>query len=124
MRSQTIFVVDDDSSARNGFARLLRTAGCNVLSFSSTDEFLDALEPGMHGCIILDARMPGMSMEELHSELQGRGANLHVIVVTADNDEETRRQAERAGAEAFFLKPVDARALLDAIEWALRSEKT
>lgn len=115
-------MVDDDSSARNGFDRLLRTAGYNVWSFSSADEFLDALEPGMHGCIVLDARMPGMSMEELHSELQGRGANLHVIVVTADNDAETRRRARRIDAEAFFRKPVDARALLDAIEWTLRSE--
>ena len=43
--TDTVFVVDDDPSARNGFARLLRTAGYNVWSFSSANEFLDALEP-------------------------------------------------------------------------------
>lgn len=42
--TDTVFVVDDDPSARNGFARLLRTAGYNVWSFSSSAEFLDALE--------------------------------------------------------------------------------
>ena len=121
--TDTVFVVDDDPSARNGFARLLRTAGYNVWSFSSANEFLDALEPGTHGCIVLDAKMPGMSMADLHSELQGRGAQLHVIVVTADDDAETREQARNMNAKAFFRKPVDATALLDAIEWALRQEK-
>ena len=121
--TDTVFVVDDDPSARNGFARLLRTAGYNVWSFSSANEFLDALEPGTHGCIVLDAKMPGMSMADLHSGLQGRGAQLHVIVVTADDDAETREQARNMNAKAFFRKPVDATALLDAIEWALRQEK-
>ena len=121
--TDTVFVVDDDPSARNGFARLLRTAGYNVWSFSSANEFLDALEPGTHGCIVLDAKMPGMSMADLHSGLQGRGAQLHVIVVTADDDAETRDQARNMNAKAFFRKPVDATALLDAIEWALRQEK-
>ncbi len=120
--TDTVFVVDDDSSARNGFARLLRTAGYNVWSFSSEKEFLDALEPGMHGCVILDAKMPGMSMTDLHSELQKCGSQLHVIVVTANDDAETRDQARRINAEGFFRKPVDATALLDAIEWALRQE--
>ena len=120
--SETVYVVDDDSSARNGFARLLRTAGYNVWSFSSSEEFLDALEPGMYGCIVLDARMPGMSMEELHTELQSRGAQLHVIVVTADDDVETKNQAKSINAEAFFRKPVDAKALLDAIEWVMRED--
>ena len=63
-----------------------------------------------------------MSMEDLHSELQKRGERLHVIVVTADDDADTRDQAMRIGAKAFFRKPVDAAALLDAIEWALREE--
>ena len=120
--SDTVFVVDDDFSARNGFTRLLRTAGYNVWSFASADEFLGALEPWMHSCIVLDARMSGMSMEELHSELQKRDVRLHVIVVTADDDAEMRSQAKRIDAEAFFRKPVDAKALLDVIEWAMHSE--
>ena len=117
-----VFVVDDDSSARMGLGRLLRTAGHDVREFATADEFLDGLEPDVSGCVlVLDARMPGLSGEELQQELEERGVELPIIVVTADDDPETRRQASGMGAAAFFRKPVDGAALLDAIRWALRS---
>ncbi len=118
------FVVDDDSSARNGLARLLRTAGHDVRDFASSDKFLDALDSEVSGCVVLDARMPGLSSEELQAELKARGAHLSIIVVTGDDDPETRRKAEEMKAAGFFRKPVDGMALLDAIDWALRPGST
>jgi FixJ family two-component response regulator len=117
-----VFVIDDDSSARNGLARLLRTAGHEVHAFESANEFLEYLDPGMSGCIVLDARMPGLSGEELHSELKSRAILLPLIFVTADDDPETKRRAMEAHASAFFRKPVDGTALLDAIAWAMESD--
>jgi FixJ family two-component response regulator len=116
-----VFVVDDDPSARRGLSRLLRAAGYDVCDFASANEFLDALNPGVSGCLVLDARMLGLSGEELQAELKARGAHLPIIVVTGDDDPETRRKAEEMKAVGFFRKPVDGTALLDAIEWALRS---
>lgn len=116
-----IFMVDDDPSARSGLSRLLRTAGHDVHAFASADELLDALEPDVSGCLVLDARMPGLSGEELYAELRARGISLPIIVVTADNDPATRHKAQQLKASAFFHKPVDGSALLDAIDWALRS---
>ena len=115
-----VFVVDDDSSARNGLARLLRTAGHDVRAFASAEEFLDDFDPETFGCLVLDVRMPGMSGQELQAELVARGVRLPIIVVSADDDPETRRAAHRMNAAAFFRKPVDGSALLDAIEWAVR----
>jgi len=115
-----VFVVDDDLSARRGLARLLRTAGHDVRDYASGDEFLVALDAETCGCLVLDARMPGLSGEELHGEIKARGLHLPIIVVTADDDPETRKRAEEMGATGFFRKPVDGTALLDAIAWALR----
>ena len=39
-------------SARRGLSRLLRVAGYDVRDFASTNEFLDALNPGVSGCHI------------------------------------------------------------------------
>ncbi|MCA9417951.1 MAG: DNA-binding response regulator, partial [Candidatus Omnitrophica bacterium] len=41
------------------------------------------------------------------------------IFITAYDTEEARCQAKRQGAVAYFRKPVDGQALLDAINWAL-----
>jgi FixJ family two-component response regulator len=65
--------------------------------------------------------MPGLSGERLHAELRARGISLPVIVVTADDNLVTRQEAQRLEAVAFFHKPVDGSALLDAIGWAMRS---
>jgi len=118
-----VFVVDDDQSARRGIARLLRAAGHDVREFASANEFLDSLDldPEVAGCLVLDARMPGLSGAELQAELEARQIDLPVIVITADDQPEIRRQAYAMRAAGFFRKPVDGTALLDAIAWALRS---
>jgi FixJ family two-component response regulator len=116
-----VFVVDDDKSARNGLARLLRTAGYNVRPYASATEFLINLSPEISGCVVLDARMPGLTGEELAEKLADYGRNLAIIFVTADDDPQTRTKANEMNAVGFFRKPVDGTALLDAIDWALKS---
>jgi FixJ family two-component response regulator len=118
--STRVFVVDDDPSARSGLSRLLRTAGHDVQDFATANEFLDSLDSDATGCVVLDIRMPGLTGEELQAKLKARGVCLRIIVVTGEDDSETRRKAQKLGATAFFRKPVDGKALLDAIDWTLR----
>ena len=116
-----IFLVDDDSSARKGLARLLHAAGYDVRDFASAKDFLDALGSEASGCLVLDARMSGISNEEVLEELKARNIHLPIIVVTGDDDSETRRKAQKMKAAGFFRKPIDGPALLDAINWALQT---
>jgi FixJ family two-component response regulator len=120
--SKRVFLVDDDPSARTGLARLLRTAGYDVRPFASGDEFLENLGPGTQGCLVLDARMPGLSGESLQAEFVARGVCLPVIIVSGDDDPKTRQMAQKMKAAGFFRKPVDATALLDAIKWVLETK--
>jgi FixJ family two-component response regulator len=116
-----IFLVDDDSSARKGLARLMRAAGYDVRDFASAKDFLDVLGSEASGCLVLDARMSGISNEELLAELKARNIHLPIIVVTSDDNSETRRKAQKMKAAGFFRKPIDGPALLDAINWALQT---
>ena len=119
-----VYVVDDDPSARKGIARLVRTASYIVSDFASANEFLEALGPDAQGCVILDAGMPGLSTEEKQEDFKSYSARLPIIVVSAHDDLETRQRAKKLGAVGFFRKPVDGTALLDAIDWALRSSSS
>jgi two-component system response regulator FixJ len=119
MKSEhNVFVVDDDPSARKGIARLVRAAGYNVCTHGSANEFLATLNPTVTGCVILDARMPGMSGEDLAAKLTKYRERLSVIFVTADDDPVVKQKANKMGAAGFFRKPVDGTALLDAINWS------
>jgi FixJ family two-component response regulator len=117
-----VFVVDDDESARNGLARLVRAGGYHVITYASATEFMLTLNSKITGCVLLDARMPGISGEELASELMKYSENLSIIFVTADDDPETKQKAKEMKAVGFFRKPVDGTALLDAIDWVLNSD--
>jgi len=108
-------------SVRKGLSRLLLAAGYNLRVFSCAEDFLYALESEMLGCVILDLRMPGMSIEELVVKMKDQGISLKIIILTADDNQDTRRIAKDIGAVGFFRKPVDGYALIDAINWSLKT---
>ncbi len=121
--AKSVFVVDGDPSARTGIARLLRANGYTVHPFPSAEEFLADSDDDASGCLIIDVRMSGLSGRELKAELDTRGMDLPVICVVVDDNPETKRNAQEMRAVGYFRKPVDGRALLDAIEWALEQER-
>ncbi|NIT36027.1 MAG: response regulator [candidate division Zixibacteria bacterium] len=119
----TIFVVDDDYSIRRSLKRLFTSAGFNVETFSSADDFLSYRRRDVPGCIILDVRMPGVDGLELQRQLAEMGSELAIIFITAYADEEVEARALAAGARVFFAKPLDDEVLLRAVREALGTGK-
>jgi FixJ family two-component response regulator len=113
-----VYVIDDDESVRRALQRLLRSAGFEVKAFSSGEEFLQSGDLNVGACVVLDIRMPGLTGFDLQEKLASKGVRIPVITVSAFDDAETRERARRLGAVAFFRKPVDGQALIDAIHWA------
>jgi CheY-like chemotaxis protein len=74
-------------------------------------------------CIILDLRMPGMNGFDLMKKLRAKCIQIPIICVTAFDAAESREQAQELGASAYFTKPVDDQALIDAINWATQRKK-
>jgi FixJ family two-component response regulator len=117
------YVIDDDESVRRAFERLLRSANLEVETFASVEEFFNGERQGGQACIVVDIRMPGLTGFDLQRELESRGIGMPVIVISASDDAQTREQARRLGAAAFFRKPIDDQALLDAVWWAISEAK-
>jgi RNA polymerase sigma factor (sigma-70 family) len=115
----TVFVVDDDRSVGYSIELLLRSVGIQARTFLSAQEFLLAYEPGIHGCLVLDVRMPGMSGIELQDHLGEMGSTLPIIFVTAHGDVPMAVDAMKAGAVDFIQKPFRDQDLLDKVTQAL-----
>jgi FixJ family two-component response regulator len=115
MSKKTVFIIDDDPSARNGLTRLLSIAGLNTESFANARDFLAIQNFDEPGCILLDVKMPDMTGPELQEELIKLEYNIPIIFLTAHGDVPTTAQAMKYGAVDFLMKPVDRDVLLEAI---------
>jgi len=116
---RTVYLIENDNSVRIALERLIISAGMPVRAFAGASQFLAEGLPRDGACIIADVMMEGMSGLELQRHLKEAGCRVHLIIVTAYDTEEARDQAMKAGAVAYFRKPVDDQALLDAIAWAI-----
>jgi FixJ family two-component response regulator len=117
-----VFAVDDDASVLKAVARLLRSSGLAVTTFSSPREFLDGYDRQAHGCVILDVQMPGLSGLELQNALAADGTGLPIIFLTGKGDIPMTAKAMKRGAVDFLTKPVDERDLLEAVRSAIAKD--
>jgi CheY-like chemotaxis protein len=115
----TVVVVDDDPSVLRALSRLIQTRGFRVLSFDRPSTLLMSAIPTANACLVVDMNLPEMSGTELCSALTASGHDLPVVLITGRDDSSTRRLIEQAHAVAALFKPVDERALFDAIARAL-----
>ena len=123
MSEPTIFIIDDDPSARRGVTRLVCAAGLNAESFPSAEDFLASGKGDAPGCIVLDVRMPEMTGPELQVELGKAGHCLPIIFLSGHADVPIAAKAMKHGAVDFLTKPVDRDDLLEAIRVSLEKDE-
>lgn len=119
----TIHVVEDDAQARNLLMRVLQREGQEVVGHASAEAFLEAYRPGGEACLLLDAKLPGMSGFELLARLRRSGDLLPAIMVTGFSDVGAAVQAMKSGASDFIEKPVRAATLRSALDRALAQSR-
>ena len=119
----TVFVVDDDLSMRSAIRRLLASVALACETFATPAEFLDRLEFGLSGCVVLDVRMPETSGLDLQRILREKGNDLPIVFITAHADVPLAVRAMKAGALEVLTKPFDDQSLLDAVHLALETER-
>src|SRR4051812_16981218 len=114
-----VALVDDDASVRKALARLLSASSFEITTFGSAMEFLKSVEDHPPQCLVLDLHMPDITGLDLQRHLMRAGLNIPTIVITAYNEPGLRERCESAGASAFMIKPLDAKALIGEINSAI-----
>jgi FixJ family two-component response regulator len=112
-----IAVVDDDDAVCTALVRLIRTARCEVDGFDSAEAFLAAR--ARYDCIILDAKLPGLSGMDLEAQMRAAGDATPIVFITGGGEAEVREIARRTGRPSLG-KPVDGIQLLIAVALAVQ----
>lgn len=120
---ETVFIVDDDLSVREGLTELVQSLGLRVRAFASAQDFLAHIDEEAVGCLVLDVYMPGMTGLELQREAKRKNVQLPVIFLTGHGDIPMTVNALKSGAVHFLTKPVREQELMEVIRQALEVDR-
>jgi two-component system response regulator QseB len=101
-----VLLVEDDLALGAALAQGLDQAGWRTVWVRRLKEAREFLKEGQGlGTLLLDLGLPdGEGLRLLH-ELRGQGDNMPVLVLSAQNDLDTRLRALREGADDYLVKP-------------------
>lgn len=116
---ELVYLLDDEPGMIKALTRLLRTHGFAVKAFTEVGSFLDAFEPELDCCLVLDVAMPELDGLLLQKQLKHQGILLPIVFLTGHGSIPMSVCAMKAGAVDFLTKPVDAADLLRAVRAAL-----
>jgi two-component system response regulator FixJ len=123
MSEPTVFIVDDDEAVRDMLAMLVGTLGYHTRTFASGQDFLEHYSPELHGCLLLDVRLPGLSGLGLQERLNELNSILPIIFISAHGDIRMAVEALQKGALDFIEKPFREQDLLDKITVAIEQDR-
>ncbi|HHB1593406.1 TPA: response regulator transcription factor [Vibrio campbellii] len=115
----SLYIVDDEEPVLESMAFLLESYGYEVETFSSGIDFLNEVNLSAPGCVLLDSRMPDMRGQDVHQMMNEKLSPISVIYLTGHGDIPMAVDALKDGALDFFQKPVDANALVMAVDDAM-----
>jgi len=120
-----VFIVENDPVVLESLSLQIGHFGYEVKSFSELAPLRKELEQTEPSAIIMDMVFPGGDLagaETMTAIQAGRKTNIPVVFISMRNDFEARLHAVRAGADAYFLKPVSVGPLVDKLDAITRKE--
>lgn len=122
MAGEAILIVDDNPTNLKLVAYLMSANGYAVTTALDADAALAAIAHHRPRLILMDLQLPGVDGLELTRKLKADPSTRDIIVVavTAYAMKGDQAKAEAAGCDDYITKPIDTRALPEAIARHLR----
>jgi len=112
-----IMLVDDDRECLDSLSSALRLEGFHVSDYDTPVQALKEYNPHAVDVVITDFYLPGMTGIELLKEIHRRKSDTPVIIISgAPKKNSIERISLKAGARAFFSKPLDIRHVIARIK--------
>ena len=110
MFDNSVLIIEDESEVSELLATAVEaTLGCQVVTASNGELGLKEAVKSVPDLILLDWMMPKMSGLEVLHALRENEATAHIPIhmITQKNSIGDVREARAAGADGYFLKPID-----------------
>ncbi len=120
---QTVLVVEDDRSIRDGLRFNLERKGLRVLAAQDGEEGMRLAVDEQPDMVILDIMLPGMNGLELLKELRERDRGVQVLILSARDRTEHKIEGLGLGADDYVTKPFDLRELMARVDVMLRRRR-
>ena len=115
-----ILVAEDDTNTRKWLAAVLRANGFNPILAEDGQAALDLLDLYPVDLLIADIMMPNLDGLNLTRQLRASGSTLPVLMLTALQMPEDKRQGFLVGTDDYMVKPVDDEEMILRIRALLR----
>jgi CheY-like chemotaxis protein/prolyl-tRNA editing enzyme YbaK/EbsC (Cys-tRNA(Pro) deacylase) len=109
-----LLVVEDETETNQLLCQLLQREGVACQGVEEGGAALAAATRSRPAAILLDLMLPDMSGLEMMQRLRREGSLKRIpwIVLTALDDEESRRRVQELGADAYLTKPLQPQELV------------
>jgi len=123
-----VLVVDDNATNRFFLEKLLLDRGMKVTSVKDGTEAIKIFKKEQSGSaffqlVILDRYMPGLDGFKVTEEIKKTNEVCPIILLTSSGELGDGDLCRKLGIDAFFVKPVLAKSLLEAIELVFGRDK-
>lgn len=122
VREPVVYVVDDNEGCASWIRAALESGGFKVQVFISAEQFLDAFDASIPGCMVVDYGLPGMSGLELVATMRERGNTLPFVVSTGVGSVTIAVEAMKLGALTIIEKPFHRQRLLEFVASAIEQD--
>lgn len=115
-----ILVVDDDKNIRRLFKAVLENDGYSVSTAENGEEALEIMDRECINLVILDIMMPKIDGYEFTKTLREANNALPILMVSAKQLPEDKKQGFLVGTDDYMTKPVDEEEMLLRVKALLR----
>jgi DNA-binding response OmpR family regulator len=123
VKKTRILLVDDDKTTLESLKGILELEGYMVDTAETGKQALEKTKTQHYNLALLEIRLPDMEGTELLTGMSMNSPQMRTIIITGYPSLENTVESLNRGADAYIVKPIDCKSLLDVVYAKLRERE-
>jgi CheY-like chemotaxis protein len=113
-----ILIIEDDPVSLKLASEVLQTGGHIIMLAASADQAIRSIHAVTPDVVLLDLRLPGIKGIGVARQCREETStcDIPIIAITAFSSDYGRSEALAAGCDAYIIKPINTRTLLQQVD--------